>query len=171
MAYVDLNTLQTYNPGDILTAAALQQIRLNQEFFIDPPGCSIYNSAAVSALNNTATILNANSENFDNDSMHSTSTNTSRITIQTAGRYLLSAQVGFAANATGNRQVGLYKNGVSVPGDELHDNGGGTNSTGIGYTRTLVLAAGDYVEIAATQRSGGALNVTLTEFVAFFMTR
>lgn len=170
-AYADLATIQATDPGDILTAAWCDQVRANEEVLVDPPACSVYNSSAVSLSNDTATVLNADTENYDNDSMHSTVTNTSRITIQTAGRYLLTAAVGFAANATGNRSIEFKLNGVALSGGTLLASSGSTNSTAIVLTRTLVLAAADYVEVTATQRSGGALNTTLSEFAALFLTR
>lgn len=171
MAYTDANTVSNPTTGQPILAAWGDQIRTNQEFFIDPPGCSVYNSSAQSLANNTGTVLTANSENFDNDSMHSTSVNTSRITIQTAGRYLVIAAVSFSANSTGNRQVNFKKNGSGVAGGSLLDNSGASNSTAIVQVQSLVLAASDYVEVEATQRSGGNLNTTLSEFAAFFMTR
>ena len=171
MPYADLNTIQTYNPGDILTAAAIAQVRTNQEFFIDPPACSVYNSAVQSIPNATSTALTANSENYDNDSMHSTATNTSRITIQTAGRYLLSGTILYDNNATGARSVTFRKNGTTSYVATSAPNIGSTLDMGISGMRTLVLAAGDYVECLGYQNSGGALDATLQEFVALFLTR
>ena len=40
------------------------------EFLIDPPACSVYNSAVQVVATSTAATLLANSENFDNASMH-----------------------------------------------------------------------------------------------------
>lgn len=171
-AYADLLTIQTLNTGDVLTAALMTQVRNNGEFFIDPPACSVFNSTAISAATSgTAVLLTADSEFFDNSSIHSTSSQTSRLTMATTGRYLTIATVAFQANATGNRQLDLYVNGVALPGGILIDNAGASNSTGLVMARAPRLVAGDYIELKATQRSGGALDVTLTEFAAYFMTR
>ncbi len=171
MTYVDLNTIHNPATGTVAPAAWGDQVRDNLEFLIDPPACSVYNSAAVSLANGAATVLGADSENYDNDSMHSTVTNTSRVTAQTAGRYLVIASVRFDANATGNRQIDFYINGVLLTGGVILGNAGSTNSTVLNLSKAAVLAAGDYVEVSATQRSGGALNATLVEFLAYLMTR
>lgn len=173
MAYIDPNTILTPDPGDVLTAAWCDTVRDDLEFLVDPPACSVYHNTTQSQTTGTAlTALAANSENYDNDSMHSTVTNNSRITIQTAGRYEVGAVVSWAANATGNRALAFAKNGVGV-NDYLVDirTGTATNSTGISGSRTLVLAAGDYVEVSVWQTSGGNLNATLTEFYCIFRTR
>jgi hypothetical protein len=172
MAYAALTTIQTLNTGDILTAACMQQVNANGEFLIDPPAASVYNNAAQSVANGSgsATALTANSEYFDNDTMHSTSVNTSRITATTAGRYLFVAQVQFAANATGNRRVGFLHNGTTTYQSALVG-GTGTNSTILTAVKLLTLAATDYVECTVWQTSGGNLDVTLLEYGATFLTR
>lgn len=170
MAYADLATIQATDPGDVLTAAWCDQARDNEEFLINPPACSVYASSAQSVANATFVSLTANSEYFDNDSMHSTATNTSRITIQTAGRYLLSATIAYTAGS-GRRFSQFLVNGTTAyDGDGRPAIGGGSDDK-IVMTRTLVLAASDYVEVQANQNTGGNLNVTLREFVALFMTR
>lgn len=171
MAYAALSTIQTIATGQVFTAATLQQANDNDEFLVDPPACSIKETTAQSLTNSTATALTSDEENFDNNAMHSTVSNTTRITCQTAGRYLCVASVAFAANATSNRQVEFYKNGAAVGGGALVASSGSTNSTGVVLVQMLVLAAADYVECVATQRSGGALNATLSEFALYYMTR
>ena len=56
------------------------------------------------------------SEDFDTDGFHSTSSNTSRITIPSGkgGKYLLVAQTTFASNATGVRIWKIFKNGSEL---------------------------------------------------------
>ena len=171
MAYTDANTVSNPTTGQPILAAWGDQIRTNQEFFIDPPACSVYASSAQSVSNVTDTQLTANSENYDNDSMHSTVSNTSRITCQTAGRFLAGATVNFGNNATGYRVVRLRVNGTTTySGMNISAAAGGSNTI-ITVSRTLVLAASDYVEVQVVQSSGGALNVTLDEFFCLFQTR
>ena len=171
MAYADLATIQTIATGEVFTAATLQQARDNEEFLIDPPACSVYNSASVNqASGTTLTVLSANSENYDNDSMHSTSSNTSRITIQTAGRYEVGMVVSWAASGTGNRAHAFLVNGTDAFVVDLRS-GTSTNSTSISGSRTLILEEGDYVEVEVFQTSGSTLAATLVEFYAVFRTR
>lgn len=171
MAYVDLATIQATDPGDILTAAWCDQARDNGEFLIDPPACSIYNSSAVSLTTGIGTVLNADSENYDNDSMHSTVSNTSRITIQTSGRYLITATMEFSANATGYRMIQILLNTASIAHSVVRLNAVSGAATFTQTAITSVLAAGDYLEAQGLQGSGGGLNTTLREFTAQFLTR
>ena len=172
MPYVDIATLQTIAAGQPFAAPTLQQIRDNEEFLIDPPACSVYNTLAQTRPTGTTFFaLLANIENYDNDSMHSTSTNTSRITIQTAGRYEVGCAVAFDADSSNlNRTVIITVNALQDYTVGLVDAATG-NSTGISGSRTLVLSAGDYVECWVWQNSGVDVDVRLQEFYALFRTR
>lgn len=172
MAYAALSTIQTIATGQVFTAATLQQANDNDEFLIDPPACSVYGSAAQTLTTDTLTAMNANSELYDNNSMHSTSTNTSRITCQTAGRYWVSGSVIFATNGTSERSIEFRKNGTTqYLGLKVNANTAGSQNTVLSAVRTVVLAAGDYIEVMARQRSGGNLDCSLDEFAAMFITR
>lgn len=173
MAYVDPNTVHNPSTGAVIPAAWGDTVRDDLEFLIDPPACSVYHNTTQSkASSTTLAALLANSENYDNFSGHSTSVATSRITIATAGRYEVGCVVSWAANGTGNRATAFSVNGVGVA-DYLVDirTGTATNSTGISGSRTLVLAAGDYVEVSVWQTSGGALLASLDEFYVLWRTR
>jgi len=168
---VDPATILTTDPGDVLTAAWCDTVRDDLEALIDPPACSVYHNTTQTKTTGTSlSALSANSENYDNDSMHSTVTNNSRITIQTAGRYEVGVVLSWAASATGNRALAFTVNGTT---DYVVDirTGTASNSTAISGSRTLVLAAGDYVEPSVWQSSGGDLNATLSEMYAIFRTR
>ena len=75
-------------------------------------GAKVYNNANISVPNAQTTLIAFNSEMFDTDSMHSTSTNPSRITINTAGKYLVHAHVEWVqTGAAGIRQIMFAVNG------------------------------------------------------------
>lgn len=172
MVYVDLNTISNPTTGGAAPAAWGDQVRDNDEFFIDPPACSVYHSSSQTLTNNTLTALSANSENFDNDAMHSTVSATSRITAQTAGRYLFIANITFDANATGGRLLDFAVNGATLNGSGMQFQSPGSGAAiNLSYARMITLAVGDYVESRARQISGGSLVVTLIEFGATYMTR
>lgn len=172
MAYADLATIQDTDPGDILTAAWCDQVRDNEEFLIDPPACSVFASAGQVVNDATVTTLTANSETFDNDSMHSTSSNTSRITAQTAGRYDVDCRVNFQADITdGRRVIRFLKNGVDVVTAASQRNVIDGNSITISGSMKAVLAAGEYIEVQVFHNAGNNLSVTLEEFAATFITR
>ncbi len=132
---------------------------------------SVYNSSNLSIPDGAETVLTFNSERWDSDTIHSTSSNTSRLTATTAGLYDIGASVRFASGAGTEREVHLRLNGATdialiapVP-------------TGFGeflnLTRHYSLAAGDYVEVIVYQDSGGALNVVASGNFSpeFWMTR
>ena len=117
-------------------------------------------SANQSINDATSTLVTFDTEVFDTDTMHNNVTNNSRLTVTTAGKYLVWFTIGFAANATGLRLIDLSKNGVLaapplfLSGTEL----AGASSYFSGSV-LINLVATDYVEIFARQDSGGALNV------------
>jgi len=122
-------------------------------------GASVYNSAYISIPNNTDTILTFNTENFDTNSYHDTSTNTSRLTVPTTGKYLITANAGFAANATGYRFAKIVKNGATtVSNINTMASPNGTYDTHINNSVVVSATAADYFEIIVFQNSGGALN-------------
>jgi hypothetical protein len=167
--YVDTQTIHNPATGTVAPATWGDQVRDNLEFLVDPPACSVFHSTTQSVADTTQTIMSADSENFDNDAMHSTVTNNSRITAQTAGRYLLTANVSFVLNASGEREVRFRLNGATTINGILYDAHGAIWRGSV--VRTVVLAATDYVEVQVNQNSGGALTTSLVEFTATYLTR
>lgn len=123
-------------------------------------GCSVWNSANQSLSNNTYTALTFNSEDYDTDAFHSTSSNTSRITIPSgkAGYYLITATALFDVSSTGSRTLTIKKNGTT---DLLYTlmPSQATDETSTAITLLTNAAVGDYYEVFARQKSGGNLNV------------
>lgn len=119
-----------------------------------------YNSANISVANGTVTSLNLNSERFDSDDFHSTSSNTSRLTIPSGlgGFYTISASIAWATNSTGERMLGILHNGTTYIA-RAQQATGSTNDLRQNVSTIYNLTAGDYVEISVWQNSGGALNV------------
>jgi len=133
-------------------------------------GCALYNSAAISISNFTVTTVLWNSEDFDTDGFHSTSTNTGRITIPSGkgGKYLFSVTTLFDVNGTGFRGVRFNKNGSVQNYLELPPSS--TGNGGVTLNAIYNLVATDYIEAAVEQTSGGALNVkTLSRFQCVYL--
>jgi hypothetical protein len=120
--------------------------------------CRLNNSAAQSIPNTTWTNLTFDHEEYDTDGMHSLVTNTDRITCVTAGKYLVLGFVYFAANATGNRQLLLLKNGGSTEIFSFEGNPTASSGCLTNVYCIIELAVGDYLQLQAYQNSGGALN-------------
>lgn len=126
-----------------------------------PPMAQLRQTGAQSLTNGVGTAVTFDTEDLDNFNGHDTTTNTSRYTCQAAGWYQVSGGVCFAANATGRRGGWWLKNGSVVAGSEsIVPAHASTVDTPL---RTIIvsLAVADYVELAAFQDSGGALNTSV----------
>lgn len=127
------------------------------------PTCRVYNSANISITNNTLTALTFDTEEFDvGAGMHSTSVNTGRLTVPTGcgGKYVIGADIEFAANATGSRLIRLRVNGATNIAQVQYPSSSGTYASALAISSVYALSAADYVEVVVLQDSGGALNVT-----------
>ena len=122
------------------------------------PAARVYNSANISIPNATLTALTFNSERFDNDSIHSTASNTSRLTATTAGVYSISGNFTMAPLGSGVGLIGVRLNGSLII---AYQRFAGITATNLiqAIQTTYKLDVGDYVELIAHQDSGSALNV------------
>ena len=146
--------------GTVLTADSAEALGLK---WAAPAGATfvgvqVYNSTAQSAANGADFYPDFDSESWDTNSFHSTSTNISRLTVPSGqnGKYMVYAVGGFTGNTTGYRRFCFSVNRTS----ELFNNfiTPDTGSCVITFSGVLDLVATDYVEILTTQTSGGALN-------------
>ncbi len=147
--------------GHVLTAASGEALGLK---WAAPAGgfvgCSLFDTNATQSIaNGTNTALTWDSESFDTDGFHSTSSNTSRITIPSGkgGKYLFTGATFYAANATGVRVLKLFKNGNELF-ESNFNKGDGTNFTALNISALIDLVATDYIELVTLQNSGGNLN-------------
>src|SRR3990172_469536 len=121
-------------------------------------GARVFNSANESISNATLTAITFDSERYDTDNIHSTSSNTSRLTANHAGKYIISGGMAYASNSTGQRFIGVRLNGATyIDVHEVLNIGANNHSVSISTIYHLVI--NDYVELIAYQTSGGALNV------------
>jgi hypothetical protein len=172
--YTDLASVHVPSTGGVAPAAWGLQIRTNQEFMIDPPACSVFNTTTQNVGGSTISVMLATSENYDNNGMHSTVSNTGRITAQTAGRYLFTATIRFGLTNLDSNQfcsASLLINGTT----RLDGFGGQVGSAAVGsvvtVVRTTVLSVGDYVESEAFHLDANTIACTLHEFSALYLTR
>jgi len=119
----------------------------------------VRHSVNVSIANNTVVVLPFDTELFDTDTLHDVSVNNSRLTVNTAGKYLFGAIINWASNTTGFRVVNLRVNGTAGVGpSRVAVNAGSPEPVQIPNT-VSELAANDFIEVIVLQNSGGALNV------------
>lgn len=144
-------------PADIQALAEAME-----DVFDNQPYCSVQNNTTQSISTASWTAATFDTDNSDAYSMHSTSSNTSRIIAPAAGLYIVTANFAFASNGTGTRKAQLRKNaaGVSTSGTSLGHTGGAPQ-TALQYfgsiSAIVQLAASDYVELFVYQDSGGSL--------------
>jgi hypothetical protein len=125
-----------------------------------PFAARVYNAADISVANGVATALTFNSERRDDGSLHSTSSNTDRLTAPAAGWYLVYGRVEFAASSAGIRALSFRVGATPDIYDvEQQSASAAPDNTLIGASCLVYLAAGDYVKLFVYQTSGGALNV------------
>jgi hypothetical protein len=129
------------NAGDIIRASD-----------VAAKSCRVTHNATQSIPHNTLTIVSFNTEESDTDVMHNVTTNNSRITIQTAGTYL----VGFngilasAADYSHIRAVLLVNGATTIAIDRRPGTGAGVDQT-INVSTTYPFDAGDYVQVQVGQ--------------------
>ena len=150
-------------------------IRDNLNFLYGAPACRVYHNAAQSITTATDTILDFNTERFDNDTMHSTVSVIGRITATTAGRYLVITNAEFAANATGYRSLGITDaTGTTYLARETLPIVSAAATTVMNVATIYTAAAADIFHTNVYQNSGGNLNINATgnyspEFMAHWM--
>ena len=128
-------------------------------------GCRAYGNAATSINNDTITMLTFNSTEFDTEgTMHSTSTNTGRIVMPTAGYYKIRACINFTSDPDGYRLVRIERNSAGTPttnnivafGQSMAS---ATSGVTVEVNNTVHFAAADYIEVAVRHTAGAALDI------------
>jgi hypothetical protein len=179
--YVEVVTDYDLAAGDYVEAAvqitgaskqALASGNFTPEFMLhkigsggrgDAVGARAYQAGSAQSISNaTLTAVTFDSERFDTDGYHSTSSNTSRFTVPAGmgGKYLLGGVVEFAANATGARSIALRLNGSTyIAFETIQAATAGGQETRLSVETVYDLLAGEYVEVYVSQVSGGSLNI------------
>lgn len=141
---------------------------------------SINGSPAATAGVSTHTPIPLDTEAYDTDSLHSTTTNNSRVTIPTGlgGKWHVDVAARFDAVASaGVFQVSIAKNGVYTGGGEWTNNpevlneaiympGGTGKPVTLSASSDVMLAAGDYIELVVFQDSGNAVPILRAHLAA-----
>lgn len=153
--------------GQILTCHSTGLQALVPNSLTRPPSALAYRGRYQTIPNNTLTSMNYVSEFYDTDTMHSNSSNNTRITFTTAGVYLVQAQLVWEDDEDGDRYLQIRKNGSSVLAKDarLREARGGFH---VGHNLTILadFSGSDYVEVQVQQTSGADSNVLSTYFAA-----
>lgn len=138
--------------GDVMLTGSIKQST--------PLGTRVYNSGAQTIGNSSSTAVTFDSERWDTDGCHSTSSNTSRLTCQTAGKYHIIANIEFVASTVGDRVIFLRLNGSTIIA--AHSVVAPTLNCRMHISTIYDLAAADYVEVLVRQTTAGNLDTVAT---------
>lgn len=157
---------RTWVVGEVVTANLMNTyLRDNVKWLsTDKPMVRCNNTAAITCATGVVTQLTFNNNRFDNAGIHSTATNTNRITVSVAnaGKYLVGAAINWAASTLGDFRVLGLRIGTGPTNIALAtQTPGGTNGFANQTASGLYSLSGDYFESVAQQNSGGNLDVTL----------
>ena len=159
-------SFRTWVAGEIATATFFNSnVRDAGNLFLAVPIGEFRQTVTQNITTSVGTAINFDTEDVDNDNGHSTVTNTSRYTAQTAGRFQVSGGVSYASHADSNvRQVEIDLNGASVSGSDQAVVGFSADNARIGTRVKQVFMNGstDFVTIVAFQASGITLATVVT---------
>jgi hypothetical protein len=157
-AFKNSKTTGAFSPGTnrlALAANGIQGLEVDVQGYVDlatQPRCVAYNSGTQTVTAGNTTALTLDSEDVDVGSMHSTSANTSRLTVPTGGDGFYEITGKSVAQITGNAtkaELSIKKNGTTFLDNSVWFSAANLNND----IQTLAvlwkgtLAAGDYVEL------------------------
>jgi hypothetical protein len=108
--------------------------------------------------NATPTVIDFNSEEFDTDTMHDNVTDNSRMTINTAGKWLFGFNGRWENDSSGNRTIRLLKNGTTLVGQHMQNPGTPEWYQSVTFPIQDAIVT-DFFEIEVEQDSGGGLDM------------
>lgn len=160
------NTIPQVATGDLLTATAWNNQATNVNNYRVPPMCRVQLSGNQSIANSTTKDLSFGTESVDTDGMFTATS--SVITIQTAGIYLIAANVIFSPNAGGVRQVVITRNDVADATNNViagaFGAGSSTTNNSFSLASAMSLSVNDTLRLNVFQNTGGALNVLAGDY-------
>ena len=148
------NTFTNVATGDVYTAASHNAILTNVNNYRVPPSCQVRRTTNLTGYTSDAAIT-WESEAFDTDDMWASSPNPTRITIATAGLYLVT----FSGKVDATATLTLAHANMSVNGNLVTGQFGSvlSNVTSRFTLSTLLnLAANDYITCAVGLVGGSA---------------
>ena len=162
MAYVAPSVVTA---GDAVTAASYNVLTNDVIALALPPTCIMTFSGYTH--NNLAGVLNPTfTEEVDNDSMHATGGNNSRITINTAGVYLICMTIQQTAGASTQQYLEVYKNGVSIGWQASNQASGSTTGSVSVVSKAISTDYYQmYVNNGGTSTLTGRFSVNLVGFI------
>jgi hypothetical protein len=113
------------------------------------PSCRAYNDADISISGSSWNTLTFNSERWDTNGMHSTSSNTDRLTVPANGDGIYTIKGHIRVTSDPNMTVRILLNGSTeiAKTSRFYDSGSGPTYLDIPIATDYELSAGDYVQL------------------------
>ncbi len=126
-----------------------------------PPTVRVTHGGAQSTTSGVIKTLAFDTERFDTDTMHDTSTTNSRLTVNTAGKYLIIGHGRFQGSSTGRREISILLNGATTIAIQEWDAGSAGDAGVIAMHVSTIwdMDRGNYVELRVFQTSSIGLNI------------
>ena len=147
-----------------VTSAKIADSAVTPAKFGTVPACRLAKHGTSTVSNGVATEINFNGssdETFDTTGMHSPTSNPSRITVATAGIYLVQGNINWPYDSGGGRRV-LYlkKNGNEIASTSEMQVSTTDATTFQNLSMIINAASTDYFELSALQYSGGSVTIS-----------
>jgi hypothetical protein len=108
------NTAPTEGQALVWDNANSQWVPGDVEGSVAFSGARVYRTTDQWITSSTLTDISFDAERFDTDDYHDNSTNNNRLTVPTAGKYLLIANISWQPYSGGDRQLGIRLNGTTL---------------------------------------------------------
>lgn len=142
--------------GAATTTARSDHVHKNMDI-----GARVTKAALQTITSGSSTAVIFDTERYDTDTIHDNSTNNTRLTATTAGKYVITGHVRWeAVNTTGHRQLVIRVNGTTAIACVRDISPDGTLNTHQSITTIWDLAATDYVELMALHTATVDVDVT-----------
>lgn len=156
-SYLDTDTTLAANSDTKIATQKATKAYIDTNSIAADKSCSVYQTAATSLTsNNVEYAMEFGAEDFDTDSMHSTSVNPSRITFTTAGKYSIGGIAGMDSNNI-DIMIAIRLNGTTILGRSGNTGIIGTPH-GAAISMIYNFSASDYVEFLANSKSNSQVT-------------
>ena len=122
------------------------------------PGARGHRTGAQTITTATLTAFSMQTEDYDTDAMIDIGTNPTRITSNKTAKYLITANLVFTGNTTGERQASFRIDGLTTLALERKQNLGSVETT-LNLAAVMEIAKASYIELMVYQDSGGNLDI------------
>lgn len=116
--------------------------------------CRITHASNQTISTATDTALAFDTEDFDTDTMHDTSTNNTRITFTTAGKYLIIGNMLWTSVGSGNRGIAKFRLGGSTEIGLAQQHASSNDGLAVFLAIIYDFSAAEYIELVVRQESG-----------------